>query len=73
MQTVLISDFGSKINNRPCLSHHGRRSKLLLVLPSLRGLHGMCRKSEILGNNGDIMFALDGEMNVRNEKCLHFN
>ena len=34
----VVCDVKSRID--PCLSHHGRGSKLLLVLPSLRGLHG---------------------------------
>ena len=40
MQSLCNAVCGVKSRIDPCILHHGRGSKSLLLLPSLRGLHG---------------------------------
>ena len=56
----------SRIN--PLLSHHGRGSKLLLLLISLRVLSGR-QKATFQGKNGKTCLLLV-ELNILDEKCL---
>ena len=51
------------------VSHHGRASKLLLFLITLRVLPGI-QKAKFRGKNGKTFFAFGGEINIVDEKYL---
>ena len=63
-----VCDIHVKSRIDPCISHHGRGSKLLLVLPRLCGLHGTEKaKFWVIML---YLFALDGDIYIQNDEYL---